>query len=63
MTKMKLFFEGDSVTVTSERAAKAWARKKLGSKRVYETPTNDGWQYWDNKDPDKNDRPVSVKII
>lgn len=61
--KLKLFFEGDSVIVTSERAAKAWARKQLGVKRVYETPTERGWQYWSSLTEEDTGDAVTVLVL
>jgi hypothetical protein len=61
--KLKLFYEGESITVTSEAAAKRWARKKLGAKRVYETPTATGWQYWTTKDENKEETPVTAIVM
>jgi hypothetical protein len=62
--KLKLFFEGKSITVTSERAAKAWARKELHAERLHETPTVDGWQYWDARNKDEDDpNVVTVKVV
>lgn len=61
--KLKLFYEGDSVIVTSERAAKAWARGHLAGKRVFETPTERGWQYWSSKDPEDDEVPVTVLVL
>ena len=60
---LKCFYEGDSVTVKSERAAKAWARGRLGGKRVFETPTERGWQYWSSKDSEDDEVPVTVVVL
>jgi hypothetical protein len=59
--KLKLFHEGESVTVSSEVAAKRVARKWLGAKRLHETPTSNGWQYWD-ADLDEDDT-VTVVVL
>ena len=62
--KLKLFYDGRSVTVTSERAAKAWAREQLGAKRLKETPTENGWQYWDVRDDDEmSENDVTVVVL
>jgi len=60
---LKCFYQGDSVTVKSERAAKTWARGHLKGKRVFETPTERGWQYWSSKDPDDDEEPVTVVVV
>jgi hypothetical protein len=62
--KLKLFYEGNSVVVSSERAAKAWARERLGAKRLKETPTGNGWQYWNASDSDdSSDDAVTVVVL
>jgi hypothetical protein len=61
--KLKLFFDGESVTVTSERAAKTWAKKMLGVKQVYETPTENGWQYWGDSNEESEDEVVTVLVL
>jgi hypothetical protein len=61
--KLKLFFEGRSVVVTSERAAKTWARNQLGVKRVYETPTERGWQYWPSAELNEDYSAVTVVVL
>jgi hypothetical protein len=61
--KLKLFFEGKCIVVTSEGAAKTWARKQLGAKRVYETPTDRGWQYWASADPSDDSSAVTVQVL
>lgn len=38
--------DGQRATVTSEREARALARKWLGCARVTETPETDGWSLW-----------------
>jgi hypothetical protein len=38
--------DGQTATVTSERAARDVARRWLGVSRVTETPTERGWQLW-----------------
>jgi hypothetical protein len=60
--KLKLFHDGKSITVTSEAAAKRQARTWLGAKRLRETPTTDGWQYWTAGGSDSDDA-VTVKVI
>jgi len=61
--RLKLFYEGQSTTVTSETAAKKLARKWLGARRLHETPTHDGWQYWDADHPDDEENAVTVKVL
>jgi hypothetical protein len=62
--KLKLFYDGQSVTVTSEAAAKTWARKQLGAKRLKEAPTSNGWQYFNATDKDDmSDDSVNVVVI
>jgi hypothetical protein len=63
LMKLKLFHDGKSATVTSEAAAKRLAREWLGVKRLTETPTHDGWQYWDAGDPDEGGLHVTVKVL
>lgn len=61
--KLKLFHDGESRTVTSEAAAKRWARTRLGVNRLHETPTSDGWQYWDASSNDEDGPVVTVKVL
>lgn len=62
--KLKLFYDGETVTVTSERAAKAWARQALGAKKLKETPSQNGWQYWDSTDDDEmSENAVTVVVL
>ena len=60
--KLRLRYGAESIVVTTERAARAWAREKLGVDRVYETPTNSGWQLWPESGDD-NDPHVTVTVL
>ena len=59
---LKCFYDGKSVTVQSERAAKSWARGRLGVRRIFETPTENGWQYWSEQNPESDETPVTVIV-
>lgn len=62
--KLRLFHDGEAVTVASERAAKSWAKKALGAKKLKETPTQNGWQYWDSTDDDDmSENAVTVVVL
>ena len=52
-----------AVTVTSERAARGVARRWLGVGRVYETPTETGWQLWPSRGADDSAAPVTVTVV
>ncbi len=54
--------DGQSQTVTSERAARAVARQWLGVSRVTETPTERGWQLWPVHAAEDTDRVVTVEV-
>jgi hypothetical protein len=63
MTTYILTFENQEITrVKSERAAKTEARAVLGSPRISEYPTEDGWCYYPAGDVDDNGPIVCVTI-
>lgn len=53
-----LYHDTKTAVVTSDRAAREWARKELGVSRVYKITTHDGWQLWAKDDDD----PITVVI-
>lgn len=54
--------DGQSRSVTSERAARALAREWLGCRRVTETPETDGWAYWPVGAAEDTHRVVRVLV-
>lgn len=63
MTTYILTYDGSALArVKSERAARSAAREALGTKRVSEYLTEDGWCYYPTGDRDDNGPIVSVTI-
>ena len=61
--RLKLSYRGCTVIVTSELAARRWARARLGAARLTETPTETGWQYWPARDPSGSAEPVTAVVL
>jgi len=63
-TVLRISQHGSKIAdVASERAARKLAKELLGSSRIAETPTTDGWQYWRPSDAEDSDDAVTVEVL